>query len=71
MEGFRKQEIELSNGKVLYIYKNLNEGKIKSNEQLILIDEITGYEDIKCPVEVQQQLLFIGFKGLTDYVFNQ
>ena len=71
MEGFRKQEIELANGKVLYIYKNLNEGKIKSNEELILIDEITGYEDIKCPVEVQQQLLFIGFKGLTDYVFNQ
>ena len=70
MDGFRKQEIELSNGKVLYIYKNLNEGKIKSNEQLILIDEITGYEDIKCPVEVQKQLLFIGFKGLTDYVFN-
>tara|TARA_R100000963_G_C4589063_1_gene66958 strand:+ start:473 stop:688 length:216 start_codon:yes stop_codon:yes gene_type:complete len=71
MEGFRKQEIELSNGKILYIYKNLNEGKIKSTEQLILIDEITGYEHIKCPVEVQQQLLFIGFKGLTDYVFNQ
>ena len=70
MEGYNKQQIELANGKAIFIYTNKNEGKIRSNEELILIEEVQGYDKIKCPAEVQKELPFVGMKGLTDFIFD-
>ena len=70
MDGYNKQQIELANGKAIFIYTNKNEGKIRSNEELILIDQVQQYEYIKCPAEVQKELPFVGMKGLTDFIFD-
>ncbi len=70
MEGYNKQQIELANGKAIFIYTNKKEGTIKSNEELILIEEVHGYDKIKCPAEVQKELPFVGMKGLTDFIFD-
>lgn len=70
MEGYNKQQVELANGKAVYVYTNKSEGKVKSNEELILIDEFTEYQKIGIPSEVQKELLFVGFKGLTDFIFD-
>ncbi|QDP57461.1 MAG: hypothetical protein Unbinned2299contig1000_62 [Prokaryotic dsDNA virus sp.] len=70
MEGYNKQQIELANGKAIFIYTNKKEGTIKSNEELILIEEVQGYDKIKCPAEVQKELPFVGMKGLTDFIFD-
>ncbi len=70
MEGYNKQQVELANGKAVYVYTNKSEGKVQSNEELILIDEFTEYQKIDIPSEVQKELLFVGFKGLTDFIFD-
>ena len=70
MNGYNKQEIELANGKAIFIYTNKKEGTVKSNEELILIEEVQGYDKIKCPAEVQKELPFVGMKGLTDFIFD-
>ena len=70
MKQFNKQEIELSNGKAIFVYTNKKEGLVRSNEELILIDEVQGYDHIQCPSEVQKELLFVGMKGLTDFIFD-
>ncbi len=70
MERYNKQQIELSNGKAIFVYTNKKEGLVRSNEELILIDEVQGYEHIQCPSEVQKELKFIGIKGLTDFIFD-
>lgn len=70
MKQFNKQEIELSNGKAIFIYTNKKEGLVRSNEELILIDEVQGYDHIQCPSEVQKELLFVGIKGITDFIFD-
>ena len=70
MEGYNKQQIELANGKAIFIYTNKKEGTVKSNEELILIEEVQGYDKIKCPAEVQKELPFVGMKGLTDFIFD-
>jgi len=70
MDGYNKQQIELANGKAIFIYTNKNEGKIRSNEELILIDQVQEYEHIKCPSDVQKELPFVGMKGLTDFIFD-
>ena len=70
MKQFNKQEIELANGKAIFIYTNKKEGLVRSNEELILIDQVQGYDHIKCPSEVQKELLFVGMKGLTDFIFD-
>ena len=69
MEGYNKQQIELANGKAIFIYTNKKEGLIKSNEELILIDDVQNYEHINCPSDVQKELPFVGMKGLTDFIF--
>ena len=70
MKQFNKQEIELANGKAIFVYTNKKEGLVRSNEELILIDEVQGYDHIQCPSEVQKELLFVGIKGLTDFIFD-
>ena len=70
MKQFNKQEIELSNGKAIFVYTNKKEGLVRSNEELILIDEVQGYDHIQCPSEVQKELKFVGIKGLTDFIFD-
>lgn len=70
MKQFNKQEIELANGKAIFVYTNKKEGLVRSNEELILIDEVQGYEHIKCPADVQKELKFVGIKGLTDFIFD-
>ena len=70
MKQFNKQEIELSNGKAIFVYTNKKEGLVRSNEELILIDEVQGYDHIQCPSEVQKELLFVGIKGITDFIFD-
>ncbi len=70
MKQFNKQEIELSNGKAIFVYTNKKEGLVRSNEELILIDEVQGYEHIQCPSEVQKEVKFVGIKGLTDFIFD-
>jgi hypothetical protein len=70
MNGYNKQEIELMNGKAIFVYTNKNEGIPKSNDDLLLIDDVQGYDKIKCPAEVQKELPFVGIKGLTDFIFD-
>lgn len=70
MEGYNKQQIELANGKAIFVYTNKKEGLVRSNEELILIDQVQGYEHIKCPADVQKELKFVGIKGLTDFIFD-
>jgi len=53
-----------------FIKQSQSEGLIKSTTELILIDNFTDIPTIKCPSEVQNQLRFVGFKGITDYIFN-
>ena len=70
MEGYNKQQIELANGKPLFIYTNKKEGTFKGTDDLLLIDDVQGYDKIKCPAEVQKELPFLGMKGLTDFIFD-
>lgn len=70
MEGYNKQQIELANGKAIFIYTNKKEGTVKGTDDLLLIDQIQGYDKIKCPAEVQKELPFVGMKGLTDFIFD-
>lgn len=53
-----------------FIHPTKSEGLIKSTTELILIDSISNIPTIKCPTEVQNALRFVGFKGITDYIFN-
>jgi hypothetical protein len=70
MNGYNKQQIELANGKAIFVYTNKNEGTPKSTDDLLLIDDVQGYDKIKCPAEVQKELPFLGMKGLTDFIFD-
>jgi hypothetical protein len=66
-------ENDLRNGQAIYVYSQKNEGKAKTTEDLILIDIIDAseYDEIRrCPKEVQKELLFVGFKGVTDFIFD-
>lgn len=59
-------ELELTEG--LPVIKR--SGNERSNKMIVLIDEIPPIEHIKIPKEVQNELRFIGLKGLTDFVSN-
>tara|TARA_R100000742_G_C4278956_1_gene102529 strand:- start:4185 stop:4520 length:336 start_codon:yes stop_codon:yes gene_type:complete len=53
-----------------FIKQSNSEGLVKQTNELIVIDNYSNIPTIKCPPEVQVALRFVGFKGITDYIFN-
>ena len=42
-----------------------------SSRVVTLLDDVQEPDYIPVPVEVQKELPFLGFKGLSDFVFNE
>ena len=58
---------KLMEGMPVIIHRRYDKGTISSNEMIVLTDSFEGFEHIPIPKEVQQELRFVGMKGLVDY----
>jgi hypothetical protein len=61
-------DLELTEGMPVIKHRQFERADFKPKQTLVLTDSFENYESIPIPSEVQRELLFLGMKGLTDYI---